>query len=388
MSQGSLPDPDAPVTVAEITGPLPAGTNNIGDVDVVSSALPTGAATEATLASVDGALDVPLSTRASETTLGTRASEATLGTRASEATLSTRAADRPLATSPHATRLSDGTAFYKATTPADTQPTSSAAASQVDGHSASIGATGDADTANTVIGRLKQLLTRLPAALIGGRLDINIGSWLGSTAPTVGAKTIANSIPVTVASDQILPVSSGATEEATFTVVALVAVLGNNKSLLSIYNPVDSSVVLKLREYYVRNAQTTAVTGVIAQLQILRFAMALAPTGGTALTPAQHDTTQSVGAGVDARTGGAITGEIAQPLDTMRISSDEWGPGTLDQEGSQQTISNYLPARVKRDPQQKALAILRAGQGTHLKCTTNTTAGAFDIIFVFTQIPV
>ena len=36
--------------IKKITDPLPAGTNNIGDVDVVSSALPTGAATESTLA--------------------------------------------------------------------------------------------------------------------------------------------------------------------------------------------------------------------------------------------------------------------------------------------------------------------------------------------------
>lgn len=35
--------------IKKITDPLPAGTNNIGDVDVVSSVLPTGAATETTL---------------------------------------------------------------------------------------------------------------------------------------------------------------------------------------------------------------------------------------------------------------------------------------------------------------------------------------------------
>lgn len=49
---------------------------------VTSSALPSGAATEATLV-----------TRATEATLATRASEATLATRASEATLATRLAD-------------------------------------------------------------------------------------------------------------------------------------------------------------------------------------------------------------------------------------------------------------------------------------------------------
>lgn len=43
----SIKDTDG---IKRINDPLPAGTNNIGDVDVVSSALPNGAATEATLA--------------------------------------------------------------------------------------------------------------------------------------------------------------------------------------------------------------------------------------------------------------------------------------------------------------------------------------------------
>lgn len=43
---------------------------------------------------------------------------------------------------------------------------------------------------------------QLPAALVGGRLDTNTGSWLGSTTPTVGQKTEAASIPVVLASDQ------------------------------------------------------------------------------------------------------------------------------------------------------------------------------------------
>jgi hypothetical protein len=43
---------------------------------------------------------------------------------------------------------------------------------------------------------------RLPSALVNGRLDQNVGAWLGSTAPTVGQKTMANSLPVALASDQ------------------------------------------------------------------------------------------------------------------------------------------------------------------------------------------
>lgn len=48
-------------------------------------------------------------------------------------------------------------------------------------------------------------LAKLPAALVGGRLDVILGSWLGSTAPTVGQKTASSSIPVVLAS----PGSSG-----------------------------------------------------------------------------------------------------------------------------------------------------------------------------------
>jgi hypothetical protein len=201
-----------------------------------------------------------------------------------------------------------------------------------------------------------------------------------------GQQVMANSLPVVLPSDQIIGVVSGAAEEATFTATALSVVLGNNKSLISVYNPSASTKILKLREYYVRNAQTTAVTGVAAQLEIHRFTTGTTPTGGTAITAALHDTSDTLGAGIDLRTGGTVAGEVTEALDVMRISSDEWGPGTLDQEGAQQTISNYLPARVKRDAQQKAICILRAGQGVHLKCATNTTAGAFDLIFVFTQV--
>jgi hypothetical protein len=32
---------------------------------------------------------------------------------------------------------------------------------------------------------------QLPAALVGGRLDANVGAWLGATAPTVGQKSSA-----------------------------------------------------------------------------------------------------------------------------------------------------------------------------------------------------
>jgi len=63
--------------------------------------------------------------------------------------------------------------------------------------------------------------TQLPAALVGGRLDENVGAWLGSTAPTVGSKTSANSVPVVIASDQgSIPVAATIAATVTTTVAA------------------------------------------------------------------------------------------------------------------------------------------------------------------------
>jgi hypothetical protein len=60
---------------------------------------------------------------------------------------------------------------------------------------------------------------QLPAALVGGRLDENVGAWLGSTAPTVGQKARTSSIPVTIASDQT-PLSVTFSTSSSFTGVS------------------------------------------------------------------------------------------------------------------------------------------------------------------------
>ena len=103
-------------------------------------------------AAVLARLDVALSTRASEATLATRASEATVATLATQA---------------------------------------------------------------TVTSILVALGGGLPAALVGARLDTNLGAWLGATTPTVGQKTMVASIPVAIASDQgSIPVG-GAVDQGT-----------------------------------------------------------------------------------------------------------------------------------------------------------------------------
>lgn len=50
--------------------------------------------------------------------------------------------------------------------------------------------------------------SQLPISLVGGRLDVNNGAWLGSVAPTVGQKTMADSIPIAIASNQtVIPIN-------------------------------------------------------------------------------------------------------------------------------------------------------------------------------------
>jgi len=58
----------------DVVAPLPAGTNNIGDVDVLSSALPTGASTSALQSTIDASINTllkPADTLAAVTSVGT-----------------------------------------------------------------------------------------------------------------------------------------------------------------------------------------------------------------------------------------------------------------------------------------------------------------------------
>lgn len=74
--------------------------------------------------------------------------------------------------------------------------------------------------------------TQLPAALVGGRLDENVGAWLGSTAPSVGQKAMASSLPITIASDQAYGVVSAA-NSSTATLAGAATFTGTGESTLA-----------------------------------------------------------------------------------------------------------------------------------------------------------
>lgn len=224
---------------------------------------------------------------------------------------------------------------------------------------------------------------QLPAALVGGRLDSNLGAWLGSTAPTVGQKTTANSVPVTVASDQpAITITQASSQIATFNLVARNVTIGNNKSMVSLLNASGSTVIIRITAIKILNTQTSAVTGVVSDFQLFRFT---GHTGGTSLTPQVYDTTDSLNGSVTARTGSTISGEATNPLNRWLKSSDEWGVGALDTEGLDQAIDQAIPLYQQYHTTEKSIT-LRANEGIHIKHVVNSTAGAFDFIITFTQV--
>lgn len=165
-------------------------------------------------------------------------------------------------------------------------------------------------------------------------------------------------------------------ELPTFSVVSPSTALANNKSMLAIQNTGTS--VVRIREIWIINDQNTAVTGVVGTFNVYRIASF---TGGTALTPASYDTADTLPSGITAATGSTISTETTL-LRTGNWSTDEWGPGTQDTESSDHGIQNTEPF-WKQTPNGKALTI-RQNQGIHVKFSTNSTAGAFNIRIVFT----
>lgn len=165
-------------------------------------------------------------------------------------------------------------------------------------------------------------------------------------------------------------------ELATFSVVAENIVVGNNKSMIAIQNTGTS--IIKLREIWIINDQTTAVTGVAGEFRVHRIASF---TGGTALTPVTFDTNDTLPAGVSCAAGSTIASETSL-LRTGRWSTDEWGPGTSDVESTDHG-SQQLEPFWKQTPSGKPIT-LRQNQGAHVRFATNSTAGAFNLRLVFT----
>jgi hypothetical protein len=224
------------------------------------------------------------------------------------------------------------------------------------------GAVTASPAANTVLARLKDIVDTLVARL-----------------GTLGQKAMGASTPVVIASDQT-PVLVRGFDEPTFVVVAAGVVIGNGKSMLSLFSTGTNPI--RLRELWLINAQTIAVTGVVGEFQIRRMT---AHSAGTDLTTSlrTHDTTDTIPATLTARTGATLVGEDTVSLFRRLISTDEYGTGSLDVEASDHAQANHRPVYRAATPA-KPITI-RNGQGISVRFNTNSTAGAFDVVAVLTE---
>jgi hypothetical protein len=187
----------------------------------------------------------------------------------------------------------------------------------------------------------------------------------------------SDSLKVSVTNPVVI---TGEAELATFCACLYDVASDNNKSLLSLVNTTGSDVRLKIREIRIINTRNAPVTGVVADIQLLRCT---SHSGGTSITPGAYDTSDTLNGHITARTGATISGESAVILRHWDISTDEWGPGSNDVESTEHTLSMLIPSYTVL-PKTKPLT-LNANEGFTFKCVTNTTTGLFDITVVFTQ---
>lgn len=227
------------------------------------------------------------------------------------------------------------------------------------------------DTASSGLnGRLQRIAQRLTSILTA------LSDRTQKTQITNGANDAAVLNTAPSQSQYGLVVRQVPFELPTFSVVAENITVGNNKSMIALQNTGTSVVVL--REIWIINDQTTAVTGVAGEFRVHRIASF---TGGTALSPSTFDTADSLPAGITTATGATIATETTL-LRTGKWSTDEWGPGTLDVEASDHGFQNTEPF-WSQTPNGKGL-VVRQNQGIHVRFATNSTAGAFNLRFIFT----
>jgi len=174
--------------------------------------------------------------------------------------------------------------------------------------------------------------------------------------------------------------------EPTFIVWVTGSQIGNNKSMMSIYNATGSTVIVRVREMWLTNVQTTNVVGIEGIFELRRMK---GHTGGTTIGSGSIETMDlidSINSSVQVVTNATtITSESSVLLWKAHWSTDEWGPNSNDTESTDHTMQQLFPLYARRDSNEKSIT-LRAGDGLTVKHIVNSTAGTFDLAIVFTQV--
>jgi hypothetical protein len=227
------------------------------------------------------------------------------------------------------------------------------------------------------------------------------GTKIGNVTDSLKTNVTASALPTGAATESTLTAVSGklnplTTDPAisasglvvrtipyrppTFGICAVTIPPALNKSMLALFNPGASTVILKIQYLKIINNQTTAVTGAALDFRMRRIT---GLTGGTTIVPQPFDTNDTLGAGILCSQTGTVSGESTTDLLRYVWSSDEWGPGTADVEAGDhaQQQTGYA---FQNPPEGKTIT-LRSGQGITIKCLTNSSQGNFDFEMCFSQ---
>lgn len=220
--------------------------------------------------------------------------------------------------------------------------------------------------------------TQLPAALVGGRLDSNIGAWLGSTAPTVSQKTMANSVPVVIASDQsIIPVTSTDTTKPTFYATFDRITMTASKYIATLFNTSSTRKVV-VQRIWVFDWQLAAITGNEVDFGLYRIS---ARTTGSSVTINAEDTNDSLSAGITADTNSTAVTQV-HLIKRIMYNGEEINFDNGNVLNNQ--AFDIFALKYERRLGQRGIT-LRQNQGVSLQFISGDPDGSVSVIIEFTD---
>jgi hypothetical protein len=169
---------------------------------------------------------------------------------------------------------------------------------------------------------------------------------------------------------------------STHTLAVIGATFGNAKHMASLFNGSGSGRVLRVYRVWLLNNQTSTVTGVLTTFSLRRTS---AQSGGTAVTPTKHDTTNaSLVAQVLSATGATVTNTADADLRRFMWSNDEPSVSSAVSDELECIVPLNCIWDSTGDDRIQPI-VLREGQGVTLQHTGTSAVGICDIFFELTD---
>lgn len=167
----------------------------------------------------------------------------------------------------------------------------------------------------------------------------------------------------------------------TYTVAAIGATFGNNKSMLGIFNGSGSGRIIRVYRVWVLNNQTAGVTGVLTTWTLRRSS---AQSAGTSITPTKHDTSsETAPAQCLFATGGTVTLTSDVALRAWVWSNDEPAASS----GTSDEFETLIPLNCVWDSTGDSNIepiVLREGQGISVHHSGSSAVGIADVFVEYT----